>query len=100
VFSRKPEMKAICVFVAITFSLAYFGILLGSAVASSLCEHEWCRFQITGLCAVFFAMIGGFLVSCVIAPHSAPEICHACCSLTTDCASDIACALVIDQCVS
>ena len=86
-------------FVVFFLTLAYFGYLFGSASASSLCDHEWCRFYITSLCTAFFAMTGGFLVACFVAPTHAPEICHACCSLTADCASDIACSLVIDHCV-
>jgi hypothetical protein len=80
-------------------TVSYLGYLLGSAFASSVCEHEWCRFYIPCLCTLFFAMAGGFLVACLVAPTHAPEICHACCSLTGDCVSDIACSLVIDHCV-
>ena len=92
----KSLLAAIALFIP---TLSYLGYLFGSASASSMCDHEWCRFYIACMCTLFFAMTGGFLVACFVTPTHAPEICHACCSLTGDCVSDIACSLVIDHCV-
>ena len=78
-------------------TLAYFGYLFGSASASSLCEHEWCRVYITCLCTVVFVAMGGFFVGCLVSPPHAPELCHMCCSLTSDAASDATCGLIVDH---
>ena len=78
-------------------TLAYFGYLFGSASASSLCEHEWCRVYIACMGMIFFVATGGSFVVCLVSPTHAPEICHMCCSLTADVASDAACVLVIDH---
>jgi hypothetical protein len=90
----KSLLAAVALFIP---TLSYLGYLFGSASASSLCEHEWCRVYITCLCTVVFVAMGGFFVGCLVSPTHAPELCHMCCSLTSDAASDATCGLIVDH---
>ena len=92
-------MKAACLFVAVFFVLGYLGYTIGTAAGSTFCEHEWCRFYIVMLCTGTSAATSFFLAACLIDPTHAPEICHTCCSMTADVASDAACSILIDRCI-
>jgi len=90
-------MKAACFFVAVFFVLGYLGYTIGTAAAFAFCEHKWCSYYIVILCTVAFAAMTFFLAACLIDPMHAPEICHTCCSMTADVASDAACSILIDH---
>ena len=91
------EMQCAVCWVAFAVIVIALGYLSGSAVAFSLCHHEVCRFYLTFMGVAFFATMGTFLVACLAVPHHAPEFCQACCNVTADCASDVACCLVVDH---
>ena len=91
-------MKSVWVgFALFTSALLYLGYHFGSAIAPSVCLHDGCSFAVTFICAAFFPTVGFFLIACLISPQRSPEICQNCCSLTTDCASDVVCLMVFDH---